>query len=116
MNITDEELLMLEHLTYLNGKVAEVAEVDDFTTVNLETFEGDTVYDILQKFDATAISNLEALGDTEVDGACASGKEWAQIITYLKNSDNLKDLVLTETLTNDKGTPLALCFTDEIRK
>lgn len=39
MNITDEELLMLEHLTYLNSEVAETAEVDGFTTVNLETLK-----------------------------------------------------------------------------
>ncbi len=114
MNITDQELLMLEHLVYLNKSVAEVAGVEKINNINNE-YDNSTVSEILQKFDATAISNLEALGDTEIDGACASGKEWAQIITYLKNSDNLKDLVLTETLTNDKGTPLALCFTVEIR-
>ena len=50
MNITDEELLMLEHLTYLNSEVAE-------------TVEGDTVYEILQQFDSNAIAALEAKGD-----------------------------------------------------
>lgn len=63
MNITDEELLMIEHLTYLNEDVAKAAEVDGFTTVNLETFEGDTVYEILQQFDSNAIAALEAKGD-----------------------------------------------------
>ena len=63
MNITDEELLMLEHLTYLNEEVAEAAKVNGFSTVNLEDFEGDTVYEILQQFNSTAIANLEAKGD-----------------------------------------------------
>ncbi len=110
MNITDAELLMLEHLTYLSESVAKAAGINEYPKVG--DYINQPINDILNAFDTTAISNLEALGDTEIDGACASGKEWAQIITYLKNSDNLKDLVLTETLTNDKGTPLALCFTD----
>ena len=113
MNITDAELLMLEHLTYLSESVAKAAGINEYPKVG--DYINQPINDILNAFDTTAISNLKELGDTEIDGACASGKEWAQIITYLKNSDNLKDLVLTETLTNDKGTPLALCFTDEIR-
>ena len=111
MNITDEELLMLEHLTYLNGEVAEAAEVDGFTTVNLETFEGDTVYEILQQFDSNAIAALEAKGDEPL-AAEVSGKEWAQIISYLKNDERLNHLVLTETMETSGGTPLALCFTN----
>jgi hypothetical protein len=112
MNITNQELLMLEQLCYVNGALCEAANIDK---IDITRNEDNSIETILSVFNETAISNLEALGDAEVDGACASGKEWAQIITYLKNSDNLKDLVLTETLTNDKGTPLALCFTDEIR-
>ena len=111
MKITDAELLMLEQLCYVNNALCKAADIK-----GIELIENRNISTLLSSFDATAIANLEALGDTEIDGACASGKEWAQIITYLKNSDNLKDLVLTETLTNDKGTPLALCFTDEIRK
>lgn len=73
MNITDEELLMLEHLTYLDKDVAEAAKVNGFSNVNLKTFEDDTVYEILQKFDSTAIASLEAMGDTEISsGAYAS--------------------------------------------
>ncbi|MCM1226650.1 MAG: hypothetical protein NC320_04370 [Clostridium sp.] len=39
MNITDEELLMLEHLTYLNGKVADAANVEKFTNVNSHDYQ-----------------------------------------------------------------------------
>lgn len=43
MNITDEELLMIEHLTYLNESVAKDADIDGFTTVNLKEFKGDLI-------------------------------------------------------------------------
>ena len=43
MNITDEELLMLEHLTYLNEDVTKAADIDGFTTVNLKEFKGDLI-------------------------------------------------------------------------
>ena len=105
MNITDQELLMLEQLTYLDSRVAEVAGVEKFD-INGE-YINSTIYEILEKFDQTAISNLEAMEDKAIPGAEVSGKEWADIITYLKTS-NLKDLVLTEANT-EVG---ALCFTD----
>ncbi len=115
MNLTDQELLMLEQLCYINSDVASAAGVSDFSKIDINVFQNKTINEILQVFDETAISNLEALGDTEIDGACASGKEWAQIITYLKSSDNLNNLQLTKTMVNNKDTPLALCFIDEIR-
>ena len=43
MNITAEELLMIEHLTYLNESVAKAADIDGFTTVNLKEFKGDLI-------------------------------------------------------------------------
>ena len=43
MNITDEELLMLEHLTYLNEDVTKAADIDGFNTVNLKEFKGDLI-------------------------------------------------------------------------
>lgn len=60
MNITDEELLMLEHLTYLNESVASAAKVD-FNYIN-NKYESYTISQILARFDSTAIANLEAKG------------------------------------------------------
>ena len=111
MNITDEELLMLEHLTYLNSEVAAKAGVEKFNNVNADDFKGKSVYKILEKFDSTAIANLEAKGDEPL-AAEVSGYEWAQIIKYLQNNTRLNKLVLTETMETPKGVPLALCFTD----
>ncbi len=47
MNITDEELLMLEHLTYLNEDFTKAADIDWFTTVNLKQFKGDLIIRII---------------------------------------------------------------------
>lgn len=103
MNITNEELLMLEQLTYLNNDVAKAAGIE-----KLNMNKGNAICSILAEFDSTAIANLRAKGDEEISsGAYASCKEWADIITYLKTSD-LKDLVLTDS-NSEVGV---LCFTD----
>ena len=66
MNITDEELLMIEHLTYLNESVASAAKVD-FNYIN-NKYESYTISQILARFDSTAIANLEAKGDEPLGG------------------------------------------------
>ena len=58
MNITDEELLMIEHLTYLNEDVAKASGIDEFK-IN----KGDSIYSILAEFDSNALAALEAKGD-----------------------------------------------------
>ena len=106
MNITDEELLMIEHLTYLNESVAKAAGLK-----GIELVENRSIYTLLSSFDSTAIANLEAKGDEPL-AAEVSGYEWAQIIKYLQNNTRLNKLVLIETMETPKGVPLALCFTD----
>lgn len=113
MNITDQELLMLEQLTYLDSRVAEVAGVEKFD-INGE-YINSTIYEILEKFDQTTISNLEAMEDKAIPGTEVSGKEWADIITYLKTS-NLKDLVclnqhsIIAQIRGSLRTKMAICF------
>ena len=105
MNITDQELLMLEQLTYLDSRVAEVAGVEKFD-INGE-YINSTIYEILEKFDQTTISNLEAMEDKAIPGA--------DIITYLKTS-NLKDLVclnqhsIIAQIRGSLRTKMAICF------
>ncbi|WP_075718606.1 Mbeg1-like protein [Roseburia sp. 499] len=112
MELSESELCMLEQLCYLNRDVAAAAGIEEkFGGIRLIESEGQAIEDILEVFDETALANLEALGDEEVGGACASGKEWADIIRYIKSS-NLKDLVLTDTMENSNGTTLALCFAE----
>lgn len=57
MNITDQELLMLEQLTYLDSRVAEVAGVEKFD-INGE-YINSTIYEILEKFDKPQYQTLK---------------------------------------------------------
>lgn len=110
MVLTDNELGMIEQLCYLNKDVAEPAGVSGFSGVK-DGQKNMSIEEILACFDEEALRKLENC-DSEIDGACASGEEWARIIRYLKSS-RMKDLVLADTMINSNGTILALCFTEE---
>lgn len=116
MRISDNELCMLEQLCYLNVEVAKAAGIkDDFKDISKH--EEETIGNILACFDDEAIKKLREAGDTEIEGACASGEEWANIIEYLKkdtgSENDLSDLVLSSTMSNNSKTTLALCFTEK---
>lgn len=61
MNITDEELLMIEHLTYLNEDVAKAAGINEYPKIG--EFKNQSIYNIVNVFDSNAIAALEAKGD-----------------------------------------------------
>lgn len=115
MIVDNSELCMLEQLCYLNSDVAKAIGIKGFKGITSKRGEDrKTIEVLLQGFDDTALAKLEALGDKEVGGACISGKEWADIIRYIKKDENLKDLVLTDTMENSSGTTLALCFAESV--
>ena len=115
MTLDENELCMIEQLCYLDSSVAKAAGVKGFCGMKLEeNMNPKTIEDLLVKFDDTAISNLEALGDKEVGASCISGKEWADILRYIKGNEKLKSLILTDTMENAEGTTLALCLTETI--
>lgn len=109
MVLTDNELGMIEQLTYLNKSVAEEAGVSGFSGVKSGQ-KNMTVEEILECFDEEALRRLEEKGNQDI--GFVSAKEWAGIIRYLKSS-KMKDLVLSDTMTNSDGTTLALCFVEE---
>ena len=109
MVLTDNELGMIEQLTYLNKSVAEEAGVSGFSGVK-NGQKNMTIAEILECFDEEVLSRLEEKGDQDI--GFVSAKEWAGIIRYLKSS-KMKDLVLADTMTNSDGTTLALCFVEE---
>lgn len=109
MVLTDNELGMIEQLTYLNKSVAEEAGVSGFSGVKGGQ-KNMTIAEILESFDEEALKRLEEKGDQDI--GFVSAKEWAGIIRYLKSS-KMKDLVLADTMTNSDGTTLALCFVEE---
>ena len=80
IRLTDEELCMIEQLTYLDEMVAEKAGVNDiFSKVNINDFEGWKISQILDVFDDKAIACLMAYPESICDAAI-SGVEWAKII------------------------------------
>ena len=79
--LTDEELCMIEQLTYLDEMVAEKAGINNvFSKINKNQHEGFTISDILREFDDKAIARLMAYPESICD-AEISGVEWAKIIT-----------------------------------
>ena len=99
--LTDEELCMLEQLTYLDEIVAEKAGVNDvFSKINVADFYGSKICEILSAFDEKAIVRLMAYPESICDGDI-SGVEWAKIITYLKDTNHrISQLVLCDEMEN----------------
>lgn len=80
-DITDEELCMLEQLTYLNENVTKIAGIQDtFFRINNRNIN-DKIENILSVFDDVALDNLRVHIDA-IDGYEISGLEWANIIKY----------------------------------
>ena len=124
--LTDSEFCLLEQLAYLDEDVAKAASDEenevDFYKIS-DTNKGQTIAQILSKFDEKALGNLRT-NKSSVCDAQISGVEWARIIKFLKNGRTaslvLEALMLDETgyhtVTDKAGRsynyPLALCFSD----
>lgn len=97
MYLTDEQLMLLEQLTYLTDDVADAAGV------LLGPY--DSVEDLLQQFDEEALQKLEDSGKTfNYTGA----EKWAAIIRQIKNDADLYSLDIVD---KDDSVP-AMCFND----
>ena len=111
MDISDNDLGMLEQLTYWSPAITKNAGVDGIARIS-DGQEGMTVGEMLECFDENALNEL-AQHTEAIDGVYMSGAEWADIIRYLKESD-LQDLTLSSTMQSEDGkTTLALCFTEK---
>ena len=106
MMLTDEELQILEQLTYLNNDVAKAAGINGGVSFDND----DHISDILSEFDDEALRELEN-NKNPIGLGGATGPEWSSIIRYLKSS-KMKDLVLSDTMKDNTGRDMALCFTD----
>ena len=127
--LTREEILMIEMLTYLDEDVANAAKDGKnetkvkFYKIN-EEHKNRTIGEILETFDDGAIANLQSHSEN-ICGADLNGQEWADIIRYIKNSESLSNLTLVDMYidenpyhlaTDENGKvypyPLGLCFDD----
>ena len=98
MQLTDEQIMLLEQLTYLENRVAEAAHVV------LGPY--DSVESLLRQFDEDALAELED-SDEQFEGLI-SGKQWAAIIRQIQNDPELYSLDIAG---KDDSVP-AICFTD----
>ena len=98
MQLTDEQIMLLEQLTYLEDKVAREADVV------LGPY--DSVESLLRQFDEDALAELED-SDEQFEGL-VSGKQWAAIIRQIQNDPELYSLDIAG---KDDSVP-AICFTD----
>ncbi len=109
--MTDAELGLLEHITYVDKNVLEIAKTGATVLKMEDTW---TVGQVLDCFDEDAIKNLRDYGDKTIDGAMMSGNEWADVIENIQNNSKLNSLkvVKAETYTNTLGDSynLNVCY------
>ncbi len=110
MNLSDEQLGMVEQLCYVNNKVAKAAGIEGFSGINA-SHTNQTVGEILSTFTDSALTKLEST-NVIIGGAVASGKEWAGIIRYLKSDEAITSLQMTESYQDSDNVSLGMCFAD----
>lgn len=100
--MSDESLLLLENLTYLDSGVAKAAGVKlpDLTTA-------DNIEDYLSVFDDDALAKLEN-NNTRMSGFM-TGSEWAATIRALRSDPSIPSLKCQ----NYDSQNFAMCYTDK---
>ncbi len=114
--MTNENLALLEQVTYIDDNVLKAAGITDKTGMQLLTMDkGDKLEDVLAVFDEDAIAKLREKGDEVIDGALASGNEWADIIETLQKNPELKNLEVVKSEATVDGTAnLNICYKNPV--
>lgn len=108
--LSNYDLCMLEHLTYMKAESQRKAwenvgiNIDDLS-------EGTSLQTFLDGISDETLEKLDKMGNTYQGGDFISGNEWAAILRYMKNNEKIKSLSLTDTMSKD-DTLLALCFSE----
>ena len=112
--MTDEELALLEQITYIDKNVYEAAGLKwNGDSVD----KGETVESILKDFNKDAIERLRNNPNDNIDGAWTGASEWADIIEAMKKNPDIKDLTVSDSYkTPDGKTTLGICFKDPKEK
>ncbi len=107
MEFTDEELLLLENLTYIDNTfrraIGEEIYIQDYETVG----------EYLAQFTPEILERLKSYGDAEVDGGLASGSEWAAMIQCMQSNQNICNLRIDgqNSLMHSGGSKMnTICF------
>ncbi|CBK75072.1 Protein of unknown function (DUF2974) [Butyrivibrio fibrisolvens 16/4] len=111
--MTDQELGLLEHVTYIDKNVLEIAFPGEGKEI-LKIKDTKTIKSVLKDFNEDALNNLRKYGDKTIDGAMMSGNEWADVIEQIQHNSNLNSLkvVNADTYTNSIGDTynLNICY------
>lgn len=112
--MTDEELALLEQITYIDKNVYDAAGLKWDDKVQNDA----TVSEILEKFDDAALERLRNNPNDNIDGAWTGASEWADIIEAMQKNPNIKDLTVVGEpyKTPDGTTTLGICFKDPKEK
>lgn len=108
MRLSDEKLMLLEQLTYLDTKVANASGI---TSIKLNG----TVKDVLSQFDESKLKKLEKAGT--IKDTYTQGNEWTAVIRAIKADKELMSLKITDTWIektenkeNKNKKTVAICF------
>lgn len=110
MTLSNEQLMLLEQLTYLNSAVAKAAAGGDSSQA--AAYEGvtssESVEVLLSYFDADKLKNLEEAGDI----SDTQGSEWAAIIRAIQDDEQLMSLNVVDAIVCENGKTNLICFED----
>lgn len=115
--LTDEELMLLEQICYIDENLCNASKVKNINFSELESKPESEISlgDILKDFDETAIKELRKDGNSTIGATEAS--EWADIIEAVQKNDKLKNLKIMDVQTHinketSKVTPTTICYED----
>ncbi|WP_143008425.1 hypothetical protein [Pseudobutyrivibrio sp. YE44] len=106
MIYSDNQMMLLEQLTYLNDDVyknIESQKSDNSSNTDIHDIRNDkTVKEIVESFSDSDLRILEAMGNKTIknedgDTTYMSGAEWAAIIKAIKADEDLMKLQISNT-------------------
>ena len=118
--MTDEELLIIEQLTYIDEDILSAAGL---STEDYVIDDKRSIRRLLSKFDDTALLKLRSVDwengngpDASIGGALMSGNEIADIIEAAQNNPNISKLKIVDfystTTKTGKNVTLGVCYKD----
>lgn len=101
LELSDEQLMLLEQLTYLDGSVVKAAGLEFVNEYN-------SVGKMLNEYDDNALKKLENAGT--IGNSYTQGSEWAAVIRAIKADSKLMNLKISDIHMSTKGKTVAICF------
>ena len=119
-DLSDEKLMLLEQIVYMDPEVFKAAGVTPFTTADLKS--GTNVNKLLERFDEASLNRLRLAavieplkGKDPYSGSYTTYDKWADIIQGIQKSD-VANLQIYDSMKdpNDPNSALAITYKDPI--